>query len=227
MGGIPTNNDCQVHIDETDALVTGFFAAGECGCSSVHGANRLGTNSLLEALVFGRRAGKSMLDVVPGLKLEPVNEQREIEAVQRDIEEVYAGDGTENLADIKEDLKQTMTVKVGVYRDAADMVPAQQTIAQLRQRFAKTKVKDGGKQFNLNLLEALALGNMLEFSELIVDGGLAREESRGAHFRNDFPTRDDVNWLKHTMAFRTEDGGHELRYKPVRITRFQPEERKY
>jgi succinate dehydrogenase / fumarate reductase flavoprotein subunit len=193
----------------------------------VHGANRLGTNSLLEALVFGRRAGKSMFDIVPELKLHPVNEQREIEAAKREIEKVYAGDGTENLADIKEELKQTMTVKVGVYRDAADMVPAQQTIAQLRQRFAKVKVQDGGKKFNLNLIDALALGNMLEFSELIVDGGLAREESRGAHFRNDFPTRDDVNWLKHTMAFRTEDGGHELRYKPVRITRFQPEERKY
>ena len=120
-----------------------------------------------------------------------------------------------------------MTIKVGVYRDAADMVPAQATIAQLRQRFAKVKVQDTGKKFNLNLLEALELSNMLEFSELIVDGGLAREESRGAHFRNDFPTRDDVNWLKHTMAFRTEDGGHELRYKPVRITRFEPEERKY
>jgi succinate dehydrogenase / fumarate reductase flavoprotein subunit len=193
----------------------------------VHGANRLGTNSLLEALVFGRRAGKSMLDIVPGLKLHPVDEEREIEAVKRDIEEVYAGDGTENLADIREDLKQTMTVKVGVYRDAADMVPARDTLAQLRQRFEKVKVKDDGKKFNLNLIDALALGNMLEFSELIVDGGLAREESRGAHFRNDFPTRDDVNWLKHTMAFRTEDGGHELRYKPVRITRFQPEERKY
>jgi len=227
MGGIPSNNDCQVHLDETNALVTGFYVAGECSCTSVHGANRLGTNSLLEALVFGRRAGKTMLDAVPGLKLHPVDEKREIDATQREIDEVYAGDGTENLADIKEELKQTMTIKVGVYRDAADMVPAQQTIAQLRQRFAKVKVQDGGKKFNLNLIEALALGNMLEFSELIVDGGLAREESRGAHFRNDFPTRDDVNWLKHTMAFRTEDGGHELRYKPVRITRFQPEERKY
>jgi len=227
MGGIPSNNDCQVHLDETDALVTGFYVAGECSCTSVHGANRLGTNSLLEALVFGRRAGKTMLDAVPGLKLQPVDEGREIQAVQREIDEVYAGDGTENLGDIKEDLKQTMTVKVGVYRDAADMVPAQATVKQLRERFAKVKVQDGGKQFNLNLLEALALGNMLEFSELIVDGGLAREESRGAHFRNDFPTRDDVNWLKHTMAFRTEDGGHELRYKPVRITRFEPEERKY
>jgi len=227
MGGIPADNDCQVHLDETDALVTGFFVAGECSCTSVHGANRLGTNSLLEALVFGRRAGKQMLNVVPGLTHSPVDEGREIEAAQRDIDELYAGDGSEDLSVIREELKQTMTLQVGVYRDAADMVPAQATIAQLRQRFAKIKVKDTGSKFNLNLLDALELSNMLEFSELIVDGGLAREESRGAHFRNDFPTRDDENWMKHTMAFRTEDGGHELRYKPVRITRFQPEERKY
>jgi succinate dehydrogenase / fumarate reductase flavoprotein subunit len=168
-----------------------------------------------------------MAKVVPGLTHSPVNEGREIEAAQRDIDELYAGDGSEDLSVIREELKQTMTLQVGVYRDAADMVPAQATIAQLRQRFAKIKVKDTGSKFNLNLLDALELSNMLEFSELIVDGGLAREESRGAHFRNDFPTRDDENWMKHTMAFRTEDGGHELRYKPVRVTRFEPEERKY
>jgi len=168
-----------------------------------------------------------MLDVVPQTKLSPVNEVREIEAAQRDIDEVFAGAGTENLSQIREELKQTMTLQVGVYRNGDDMLPAQQKIAGLRDRFRKVKVKDTGKQFNLNLIEALELSNMLEYSELIVDGGLARQESRGAHFRTDHPTRDDVNWLKHTLAFRTEDGGHELRYKPVNITRFQPEERKY
>jgi succinate dehydrogenase / fumarate reductase flavoprotein subunit len=100
-------------------------------------------------------------------------------------------------------------------------------IKGLRERFAKVRVMDEGKKFNLNLLEALELSNMLEYSELIVDGGLARQESRGAHFRTDYPTRDDENWMKHTLAFRTEDGGHELRYKPVTFTRFEPEERKY
>jgi len=107
------------------------------------------------------------------------------------------------------------------------MKPAQAKLKELRERFAKVRVGDKGKAFNINLLETLGLGNMLEFSELIVDGALAREESRGAHFRNDFPTRDDDNWMKHTLAFRTEDGGHELRYKPVTITKYQPEERKY
>jgi succinate dehydrogenase / fumarate reductase flavoprotein subunit len=227
MGGIPADNDCQVYLDDKGTHVVGFFAAGECSCISVHGANRLGTNSLLEALVFGRRAGKKMLDVVPQTKLSPVNEAREIEAAQRDIDEAFAGAGTENLSQIREELKQTMTLQVGVYRNGDDMLPAQQKIAGLRDRFRKVKVKDTGKQFNLNLIEALELSNMLEYSELIVDGGLARQESRGAHFRTDHPTRDDVNWLKHTLAFRTEDGGHELRYKPVNITRFQPEERKY
>jgi succinate dehydrogenase / fumarate reductase flavoprotein subunit len=227
MGGIPANNDCQVYLDEKGAQVVGFFVAGECSCTSVHGANRLGTNSLLEALVFGRRAGKAMLDAVPGLTQAAVNEERELEAAREEIEELYAGDGSEDLNAIREELKETMTYQVGVYRCAEDMQQAQAKIKGLRERFRNVQVKDRGDNFNLNLLDALELSNMLEYSELIVDGGLARQESRGAHFRTDFPTRDDVDWLKHTLAFRTPDGGHELRYKPVTITRFQPEERKY
>jgi succinate dehydrogenase / fumarate reductase flavoprotein subunit len=227
MGGIPANNDCQVYLDEKGAQVVGFFVAGECSCTSVHGANRLGTNSLLEALVFGRRAGKAMLDAVPGLTQAAVNEERELEAAREEIEELYAGDGSEDLNAIREELKETMTYQVGVYRCAEDMQQAQAKIKGLRERFRNVQVKDRGDNFNLNLLDALELSNMLEYSELIVDGGLARQESRGAHFRTDFPTRDDVDWLKHTLAFRTPDGDHELRYKPVTITRFQPEERKY
>jgi len=227
MGGIPADNDCQVYLDEKGQHVQGFFVAGECSCTSVHGANRLGTNSLLEALVFGRRAGKKMLDVVPGLTQADVNEEREIEAARKEIEVLYAGDGSEDLSTIREELKAIMTYKAGVYRCAEDMQQAQSEITSLRERFRNVQVKDRGTNFNLNLLDALELSNMLEYSELIVDGGLAREESRGAHFRTDFPTRDDVNWMQHTLAFRTDDGGHELRYKPVTVTRFQPEERKY
>jgi len=227
MGGIPADNDCQVYLDEKGVHVAGFFVAGECSCTSVHGANRLGTNSLLEALVFGRRAGKKMLDVVPGLKQADVNEKFELDAAREEIDTLYAGDGSENLNAIREELKETMTYQVGVYRCAEDMQQAQTKIKGLRERFRNVQVKDRGKNFNLNLLDSLELSNMLEYSELIVDGGLARQESRGAHFRTDFPTRDDVNWLQHTLAFRTDDGGHELRYKPVTITRFQPEERKY
>jgi succinate dehydrogenase / fumarate reductase flavoprotein subunit len=227
MGGIPADNDCQVYLDEKGQHVEGFFVAGECSCTSVHGANRLGTNSLLEALVFGRRAGKKMLDVVPGLTQADVNEERELEAARKEIEVLYAGDGSENLSAIREELKEIMTYKAGVYRCAEDMQQAQSEIKSLRARFRNVQVKDRGTNFNLNLLDALELSNMLEYSELIVDGGLARQESRGAHFRTDFPTRDDVNWMQHTLAFRTDDGGHELRYKPVTVTRFQPEERKY
>ena len=227
MGGIPADNDCQVYLDETGRHVEGFFVAGECSCISVHGANRLGTNSLLEALVFGRRAGKKMLDVVPGMQLSPVDEQREIQAAQQEIETAYAGSGREDPSQIRAELKEMMTTQVGVYRNGEDMQAAQAKLRELRQRFNEVKVVDAGKSFNMNLLDALELGNMLEYAELIVDGGLAREESRGAHFRTDHPTRDDESWLKHTLAFRTEDGGHELRYKPVTITRFQPEERKY
>ena len=227
MGGIPADNDCQVYLDENGEHVEGFFVAGECSCTSVHGANRLGTNSLLEALVFGRRAGKKMLDAEPGLARAAVDEERELAAARDEIEVLYAGDGSEDLNAIRDELKETMTYQVGVYRCAEDMQQAQHTIKGLRERFRKVQLKDRGKQFNLNLLETLELSNMLEYSELIIDGGLAREESRGAHFRSDFSTRDDVNWLRHTLAFRTDDGGHELRYKPVTITRFQPEERKY
>jgi succinate dehydrogenase / fumarate reductase flavoprotein subunit len=227
MGGIPADNDCQVYLDEKGNQVEGFFVAGECSCISVHGANRLGTNSLLEALVFGRRAGKKLLDVVPRMQLSAVDEPREIQAAQQEIEALYAGSGAENPSQIREELKQTMTTQVGVYRNGEDMRAAQTKLRELRERFGAVKVVDGRKSFNLNLLDALELSNMLEYSELIVDGGLAREESRGAHFRTDHPKRDDEKWLKHTLVFRTDDGGHELRYKPVEITRFQPEERKY
>jgi succinate dehydrogenase / fumarate reductase flavoprotein subunit len=227
MGGIPADNDCQVYLDEKGNQVEGFFAAGECSCISVHGANRLGTNSLLEALVFGRRAGKKMLDVVPQMKWSPVDEESEIEAVRRDLGQLFDGEGSEKVSAIREELKETMTYQVGVYRNGEDTAQAQKKIAELRKRFARVRVKDRRENFNVNLFEVLELSHMLEFSELIVSGAITREESRGAHFRTDHPTRDDQNWLKHTLAFRTEDGGHELRYKPAKITRFQPEERKY
>jgi succinate dehydrogenase / fumarate reductase flavoprotein subunit len=227
MGGIPADNDCQVYLDETGNLVKGFFVAGECSCISVHGTNRLGTNSLLEALVFGRRAGKKMLEVVPGMSFSPINEEREIQAVKHEIAELFDNAATEDLHAICEELKETMTYKVGVYRNGEDVEAAHEKLGELRDRFRKVRVEDKRSVFNANLLEAIELSHMLEFSELIVDGARVRQESRGAHFRTDYPTRNDEDWVKHTMAFRTADGGHELRYKPVKITRFQPEERKY
>ncbi|MGK7344258.1 MAG: succinate dehydrogenase flavoprotein subunit [Candidatus Nitrospinota bacterium M3_3B_026] len=227
MGGIPADNDCQVVADESGALIKGFFAAGECSCISVHGANRLGTNSLLEALVFGRRAGKKMLEVTKEADWAPVDEARELAAAKEEIEKLFGGSGAESLDAIREELKETMTNDVGVYRTSEKMERAHEKIKELQARFGNVKVGDASKNFNTNLVEALELSHMLEYSELIVAGAQVRAESRGAHAREDFPKRDDENWMKHTMAFRTEDGGYELRYRPVRVTRFQPEERKY
>jgi len=226
MGGIPADNDCQVYLDEKGNRVRGFFAAGECSCISVHGANRLGTNSLLEALVFGRRAGKKMLEVTRDTDWSPVNEKREIESVRSELDKLLNTSAKENLGKIRDEMKETMTYKAGVYRDGENLGLAFKKIKELQERFKRVRVDDKRKNFNTNLLEARELSHMLEYSELIVDGAIARKESRGAHARKDYPTRDDANWLKHTMAFKTKDG-FELRYKPVTMTRFKPEERKY
>lgn len=226
MGGIPADNDCQVFIDEKGNHVRGFFAAGECSCISVHGANRLGTNSLLEALVFGRRAGKKMLETTRDTDWAPVNEKRELDTVRRELDQLLHTQAKEDLGTIRDEMKETMTYKVGVYRDAENLGLALKKIKELQDRFTRVRVDDKRKNFNTNLIEARELSHMLEYSELIVAGAIARTESRGAHARKDYPNRDDANWLKHTMAFKTKDG-FELRYKPVRMTRFKPEERKY
>lgn len=226
MGGIPADNDCQVYIDEKGNHVRGFFAAGECSCISVHGANRLGTNSLLEALVFGRRAGKKMLEVTREADWSPVNEKRELDTVRRELDQLLHTQAKEDLGKIRDEMKETMTNKVGVYRDAENLGLALKKIKELQDRFTRVRVDDKRKNFNTNLIEARELSHMLEYSELIVAGAIARTESRGAHARKDYPNRDDANWLKHTMAFKTKDG-FELRYKPVKMTRFKPEERKY
>lgn len=226
MGGIPADNDCQVYIDEKGNHVRGFFAAGECSCISVHGANRLGTNSLLEALVFGRRAGKKMLEVTRGADWSPVNEKRELDTVRRELDQLLHTQAKEDLGKIRDEMRETMTYKAGVYRDAENLGLALKKIKELQDRFTRVRVDDKKKNFNTNLLEARELSHMLEYSELIVAGAIARTESRGAHARKDYPTRDDVNWMKHTMAFKTKDA-FELRYKPVKMTRFKPEERKY
>ncbi|MBF0169584.1 MAG: succinate dehydrogenase flavoprotein subunit [Nitrospinae bacterium] len=227
MGGIPADKDCQVLLDEKGNKVTGFYAAGECSCISVHGANRLGTNSLLDALVFGRRAGKSILAATEGASFAPVDEKKELAAARREIDSLLHNGATEDLHAIREELKETMTLKVGVYRNGEQMKEAHGTIKELQARFVNVRVDDRRKNFNTNLLEALELGHMLEYSELIVAGAEVRTESRGAHARDDYPTRDDENWLAHTLAFRKDDGGYELKYKPVTITRFKPVERTY
>ena len=227
MGGIPADKDGQVIIDNKGTKVTGFFAAGECACVSVHGANRLGTNSLLDALVFGRRTGKALMEFAGSAKLHDTNEDKEISSVRSRIDTIINTLGTESMNNIRNELKEIMMSNCGVFRNKEGLEVCLKKVKELQGRFKKAKVTDNGKTFNSELIEAIELQHMLEYSEIIVVSAIAREESRGSHARTDFPKRDDAKWLKHTLSYKKPDGGIELKYKPVTITKHQPEERKY
>ncbi len=226
MGGIPTDKDGHVIIDDKGTQLTGFFAAGECACVSVHGANRLGTNSLLDAVVFGKRTGIAALKFAKGPRLSDMKEDEVLAPVKERISAVFSSPGTESINDIRDELKENMMSNCGVFREKEGLNKGLEKVKELRERYKNGKITDKSKLFNNELIEVLELGHMLEFSEIIFKGAIAREESRGAHSRTDFPKRDDRNWLKHTLAYLTEDG-IELKYKPVTITKYQPEERKY
>jgi succinate dehydrogenase / fumarate reductase flavoprotein subunit len=230
MGGIPTDADGQVIYDAEGTPVTGFFAAGECACVSVHGANRLGTNSLLEASVFGRRAGYAIARFLEsGASLQSVSGDPAEKQRQR-VQRLMAGNGksSESVEKISQELKTTMTNQAGIFRDGERLIQASGTIHRLRERFANARVMDRSSCFNTDVLSALETEHLLSFSELIVAGALERKESRGAHFRTDYPKRDDENWLKHTLAYQTPDGPR-LAYKAVNIDweKYPPQERKY
>lgn len=227
MGGIPADKDGQVIIDDKGTKITGFFAAGECACISVHGSNRLGTNSLLDALVFGRRTGKALMEFAGNAKLYDVNEDKEISSVRGRIDTIMNTSGTESINNIRNELKEIMMSNCGVFRNKDGLEGCLKKVKELQGRFKKAKVTDRGKTFNSELIEAIELQHMLEYSEIIVVSAIAREESRGSHARTDFSKRDDVKWLKHTLSYKRPDGGIELKYKPVTITKHQPEERKY
>ncbi|MFQ6015768.1 MAG: succinate dehydrogenase flavoprotein subunit [Anaerolineae bacterium] len=225
MGGIPTDVHGQVIVDDKGTPLKGFFAAGECACVSVHGANRLGTNSLLDATLYGRRAGEAAARYAREVDWPSVPEGA-LEQTQGEIEGLLAQEGEEKVMALAVELKETMMINCGIFRDETKLKRALAKIKELQERFTRARVDDKGKVFNTDLLEALELSHMLDFSEVIVVGALARQESRGAHYRTDFPQRDDENWLKHTLAYHTDDGPR-LAYKPVVITRFQPEKREY
>jgi succinate dehydrogenase / fumarate reductase flavoprotein subunit len=226
MGGIPVTIDCRMLADGKEKILTGLYAAGECSCVSVHGANRLGTNSLLEATLFGRRAGRSARgDLRKGLDFSDLP----VDAADAAIEEVSRlrdARGAEKIAAIRNELRETMQEKVGVFREAKKLQEAMDKILEFRDRFGSVGLDDHGKVFNTEMIEALELAHMLDFGKVIIAGAINRTESRGSHFRTDFPARDDDNWLRHTLAFLE---GNEVRfeYKPVRITRFQPKARTY
>ncbi len=231
MGGIPADSNCQVIADAENTPVVGFFAAGECASISVHGANRLGTNSLLDASVFGRRAGYAMAQFIKdGAELQPVSADPVTQAQTR-IDKYLspvAPDKKESVAAIGAALKETMTLNVGVFRNAERLQTALNDIKQLQTRFQNARIMDSSKRYNTDLLAAIETENLLTFSEVIVSSGLARTESRGAHYRTDFAKRDDEEWLKHTLAHKNE-AGPVLSYKDVKIfwDRFPPQERKY
>ncbi|MEU5385017.1 MULTISPECIES: succinate dehydrogenase flavoprotein subunit [Kitasatospora] len=229
MGGIPTNVEGEVLRNNTD-IVPGLYAAGEVACVSVHGANRLGTNSLLDINVFGRRAGIAAAeysdkhDFVPL----PENPGALVEAL---VEGLRESTGTESVAKIRQELQESMDTNVSVYRTGKTLQQAVEDVAALKERFKNVSIADKGSRYNTDLLEAVELGNLLDLAEVLVVSALAREESRGGHYREDFPTRDDVKFMQHTMAYRevAEDGSTSIRldYKPVVQTRYQPMERKY
>jgi succinate dehydrogenase / fumarate reductase flavoprotein subunit len=229
MGGIPTNVQGEVLLDNT-TVVPGLYAAGEVACVSVHGANRLGTNSLLDINVFGRRAG------IAATEYAHANEYVELPEdpagfVVAQVERLRDSTGNERVSDIRRELQETMDANVMVFRTEQTIKTAVEKVGELRDRYLRVSIQDKGKRFNTDLLEAVELGFLLDLAEILVVGARNRKESRGAQAREDYQTRDDVNWQKHTMAYREKDGegGYKIRldYKPVIVTRYQPTERKY
>lgn len=222
MGGISTDVD-----GATEAA--GFFAAGECACISVHGANRLGGNSLLETIVFGCRAGNKAGEYVQNASqpadLVKVMEEALGQARVR-VEALLRSEGREDPAAIRDEMRQTMIEKVGIFRDQAAMEEALSKIKELQERYRHISLRYRGSRYNLDLYTNLELGGQLVLAEIITLGALARQESRGSHARLRFPERDDANWLKHTLAYHTPDGPR-LAYAPVTITRWEPQARKY
>jgi succinate dehydrogenase / fumarate reductase flavoprotein subunit len=227
MGGIPTTVDGEVLANAEGDLVQGFYAAGEAACVSVHGANRLGTNSLLEASVFGRRAGAAIANFIQdGAELHQVSGDP-AQRNRRYIQGFMERDG-ERVGAIAEALKATMTEQCGIFRDEEGLTAALEEVRALQERFESARIMDTGSRFNTDLLEALETRHLLTFSEQVVLGALNRTESRGAHSRLDFPQRDDEQWLKHTMIAQ-RDGEPTITYKEVDIDweRYPPQERKY
>jgi succinate dehydrogenase / fumarate reductase flavoprotein subunit len=225
MGGIPTDVYGRVVMDDKGTIVPGLYAAGECACVSVHGANRLGTNSLVDLIVFGKHAGIDAAQFANGADFQPLRDDADGFARQQ-IEALRSGDGSEKAAELGGELRKVMFDDVGVFRTQEGLQAAVAKVAELRERFKHCRVQDTGKVFNMELLNSWEMSNMLDLALVTATSALARTESRGAHAREDYPRRDDANWLKHTLAW-LEDDRVRLGYKPVVITRYTPKERVY
>ena len=231
MGGIPTNIKTEV-LSDNDTVVRGLFAAGECACVSVHGANRLGTNSLLDINVFGKRAGKYAVDYAREADFVPIPENA-ISEVEKLLAIASNATGTEKVAVLRKELQDTMDKNAQVYRTEESLNEALEKIAELRVRYQNIQVQDRGKRFNTDLLEAIELGFLFDLSEVLVMTARERRESRGGHFREDYETRNDEEFMVHSMAYKLdktpEKPGEDIRvdWKPVTVTNYPAMERKY
>jgi len=225
MGGIPTDSNGRVLLDEHGTAMPGLYAAGECACVSVHGANRLGCNSLLDLLVFGRRSGIAMGEEISQKDFSTVSDGPLKDAEKR-LETLNNGKGQERAWDLRLQMQSMMMESGSVFRNEKGLKKGIEVVRTLKDRYPNVRLVDQGRTFNYELMEVLELGNQLDLAEVILLSALHRQESRGGHFREDYSTRDDPNYLKHTLVFN-KPGGWEVKYKPVTITRFQPMARVY
>ncbi|NJL54248.1 succinate dehydrogenase/fumarate reductase flavoprotein subunit [bacterium] len=225
MGGIPVNTDGQVR-GSADSLIEGFFAAGECACVSVHGANRLGSNSLLECVVYGRLVGRAIAEYVQGRKLPSLDAQSYYTAAETRLQNLLSQKGTRRLASLRQEFQDCMTEHCGVFRREDTMQAGIEQLQALKAQYGEIYLDDRDRCWNTELIEALELANLLAVGEVILRSALNRRESRGAHAREDCPERDDANFLQHTLAYYSP-AGIDVEYLPVVVNRFEPQERKY
>jgi succinate dehydrogenase / fumarate reductase flavoprotein subunit len=229
MGGIPTDVETRV-LRDNEHVVPGLYAAGECACVSVHGANRLGTNSLLDINVFGRRAGIAAAEYANSVQHVELPEHSQTQTITL-VEQLRSCTGGERIAPLRKALQETMDMNAQVYRTEVTLKQALSDVQALRDRYRNVSIQDKGTRYNTDLLEAIELGFLLDLAEVLVVSALERKETRGGHAREDYPHRDDVNYMRHTMASRKVNAQGEeyvsLDYKPVVVTRYQPMERKY
>ncbi len=226
MGGIPTNVMAEVQANNRGDSVPGFYSAGECACVSVHGANRLGTNSLLDIVVFGRRGGLAMADYANANKHIPIADDVH-KPTEEWLQSLMDNQGAESSADIRSTLQEEMMDKASVSRSERSLSAALNMIDTLRDRYSQSRVRDRSKIFNTEIIEHVELGFLLDMAEALVVSARARTESRGGHYREDHTMREDEHWLKHTFISRTQDGQTRLAYKDVTMGRYVPVERKY
>ncbi|HEY9836468.1 MAG TPA: FAD-binding protein, partial [Vampirovibrionales bacterium] len=225
MGGIPVNTEGQVRSGP-DGLVEGFFAAGECACVSVHGANRLGSNSLLECVVYGKITGAAIARYVETRKLPDIDDRPYLQQAQQELQSLLDQAGTLRIGAVRQGFQDAMSDHCGVFRTDELMREGLKQLEQYQQQYQQIYLDDKGKLWNTEIIEALELRSLMVVGQLILASALNRQESRGAHFREDYPDRDDEHFLKHTLSYYSP-AGVDIRYRPVTITQFQPKERKY